>query len=205
MTRAVQIVQIGRCEATAIKRHERTQVRRQHRQDGHDHPFGLVAGLDETFQELQALGQTLQLRLRRGARHLLADLDHLDLQVDGLQQFVDGLGTHAGVELIAVLLDGLQVQLIGEQLPTLHRRHARLDDHEGLEVQHALDLAQRHVQHQTIRDGSDFKNQMCAVGLASSMWPMRSRRTFDWVTSTPHFSHTTPRCFKRLYLPHRHS
>ena len=27
------------------------------------------------------------------------------------------------------------------------------------------------------RDGSDFRNQMCAVGLASSMWPMRSRRT----------------------------
>ena len=56
-----------------------------------------------------------------------------------------------------------------------------------------------------MRDGSDFRNQMCAVGLASSMWPMRSRRTLDWVTSTPHFSHTTPRCFRRLYLPHRHS
>ena len=56
-----------------------------------------------------------------------------------------------------------------------------------------------------MRDGSDFRNQMCAVGLASSMWPMRSRRTLDCVTSTPHFSHTTPRCLRRLYLPHRHS
>ena len=28
-----------------------------------------------------------------------------------------------------------------------------------------------------MREGSDFRNQMCAVGLASSMWPMRSRRT----------------------------
>ncbi|RLR54087.1 hypothetical protein CKA49_37230, partial [Pseudomonas aeruginosa] len=25
------------------------------------------------------------------------------------------------------------------------------------------------------------------------------------VTSTPHFSQITPRCFKRLYLPHKHS
>ena len=25
------------------------------------------------------------------------------------------------------------------------------------------------------------------------------------VTSTPHLSHTTPRCFMRLYLPQRHS
>ena len=56
-----------------------------------------------------------------------------------------------------------------------------------------------------MRDGSDFRNQMCAVGLASSMWPMRSRRTLACVTSTPHFSQTTPRCLRRLYLPHRHS
>ena len=28
-----------------------------------------------------------------------------------------------------------------------------------------------------MRDGSDFRNQMCATGAASSMWPMRSRRT----------------------------
>ncbi len=56
-----------------------------------------------------------------------------------------------------------------------------------------------------MRDGSDFRNQICATGLASSMCAMRSRRTLVCVTSTPHFSHTTPRCFRRLYLPHRHS
>ena len=32
--------------------------------------------------------------------------------------------------------------------PRCSRRHARIDDHEGLEIQHALDLAQRHVEHQ---------------------------------------------------------
>ena len=56
-----------------------------------------------------------------------------------------------------------------------------------------------------MRDGSDLRNQMWATGEASSIWPMRSRRTRDWMTSTPHFSHTMPRCFMRLYLPHRHS
>ena len=40
---------------------------------------------------------------------------------------------------------------------------------------------------------------------ASSIWPIRSRRTFDTVTSTPHFSQTMPLYFIRLYLPHRHS
>ena len=41
---------------------------------------------------------------------------------------------------------------------------------------------------------------MWATGVASSMWPMRSRRTFDWMTSTPHFSQTTPRWLHALVL-----
>ena len=56
-----------------------------------------------------------------------------------------------------------------------------------------------------IRVGTDLRNQMCATGAARSMWPMRSRRTLLWMTSTPHFSQTMPRYFIRLYLPHRHS
>ncbi len=56
-----------------------------------------------------------------------------------------------------------------------------------------------------MRLGSPLKNQTCEQGLASSMWPSRSRRTFACVTSTPHLSQITPRCFMRLYFPHRHS
>ena len=48
-------------------------------------------------------------------------------------------------------------------------------------------------------------NQIWATGEASSIWPMRSRRTFASVTSTPHFSQMMPRNFIRLYLPQRHS
>ena len=56
-----------------------------------------------------------------------------------------------------------------------------------------------------MREGRDFRYQMWATGLASSMCPMRSLRTFATVTSTPHFSQITPRCLRRLYFPHRHS
>src|SRR5947209_1092793 len=56
-----------------------------------------------------------------------------------------------------------------------------------------------------MRLGSPLKNHTCEHGEASSMWPRRSRRTFDKVTSTPHLSQITPRCFIRLYLPQRHS
>ena len=56
-----------------------------------------------------------------------------------------------------------------------------------------------------MRLGRPLKNQTWLAGLASSMCPIRSRRTRERVTSTPHLSQTTPRCFIRLYLPHRHS
>ena len=56
-----------------------------------------------------------------------------------------------------------------------------------------------------MREGMHLKNQMWHVGTASSMWPMRSRRTRASVTSTPQRSQTMPRCLMRLYLPQEHS
>jgi hypothetical protein len=52
---AVEIVEIGRREAAAIERHQRAQVRRDDRDDLHDHPFGTVARLDEVLDDLEAL------------------------------------------------------------------------------------------------------------------------------------------------------
>ena len=62
-------------------------------------------------------------------------------------------GAHAGVEFVAVLFDGFQIHLIREQLAALQRGHARIDHDEGLEVQHALDLAQGHVEHEADAGG----------------------------------------------------
>ena len=42
------------------------------------------------------------------------------------------------------------------------------------------------------RDGVPLKYQMWLTGLASWMWPMRSRRTLLRVTSTPHLSQMMP-------------
>src|SRR5690606_4074137 len=58
---AIQIVQVGGRETATVQRYQRTQVRRQHGQYGHDHPFRLVAGALEGFHQLQTLGQLLDL------------------------------------------------------------------------------------------------------------------------------------------------
>ncbi len=46
---------------------------------------------------------------------------------------------------------------------------------------------------------------MCVTGAASSMWPMRSRRTLLRVISTPQRSQMMPLKRTRLYLPQWHS
>ena len=58
-----------------------------------------------------------------------------------------------------------------------------------------------------MRLGMPLKYQMWLTGVARSMWPMRSRRTFALVTCTPHLSQTTSRLryLMRLYLPQAHS
>ncbi len=43
-----------------------------------------------------------------------------------------------------------------------------------------------------IRLGIPLKYQICDTGAASSICPILSRLTLDFVTSTPHLSHTTP-------------
>ncbi len=69
-------------------------------------------------------------------------------EVDAGQQLMDGLGAHAGVELIAMRLDGFEYISSVSSWPRVIIRHAWIDDDEGFEIKHALDLAQRHVQHQ---------------------------------------------------------
>ena len=113
---AVQIVEIRGGKATAIERHQWTQLGRQHRQHGENHPLGTVARLFERFEQLETLGDLLDLGLGLGLIHLSRSLAILARNVEGAQQFVDRLGTHARVELVTVLLDRLQVLLVGEQL-----------------------------------------------------------------------------------------
>ncbi len=144
----VQIIQIRGREPAAVERHERAQVGRQYREDGEDHPLRAVAGVQERLDQLEALGQALELRIRRRAHDLVVQPGGLRAQVQGLEQPVDRLGAHACVELVPVLLDGLQVLLVGQQLAALELGHPGIDHDEGLEIEHPLDITQGHIQKQ---------------------------------------------------------
>ena len=143
---AIEVVQVGGREAAAVERHQRTQVRRQDRQDLHHHPLRLDARLLEGFHHLQALRVLLDLQLAAG--HVVAQLVDLDVEVDLGEQLVHALGAHQRDELVTVLGALRVVVVLAHDRELLQRRHARIDDDVRLEVQHALDVAQRHVEHQ---------------------------------------------------------
>ena len=146
---AIEIVEVGGGEAAAIERNQRPQLRRDHRHHGQDHPLGTVLGLDEGLDHLEALAELLGLELGGGLGDLLAQLVAQLGQVHARQQLADGLGADAGREaVLAELLDRLVVGLLGEELLLLQRGRAGLGDDVVLEVEHALEVLERHVEQQ---------------------------------------------------------
>ncbi len=130
------------------------------------------------------------------------------------------LGGQLGVQLVLVAIDvgaelvlelrqpgpGLAAATLGLVLEGEQGALARLlvdvgDDVEG-EVEDPLEVARADVEKNARgATGVPLKYQMWLTGLASWMWPIRSRRTFERVTSTPHLSQMMPLYRIRLYFP----
>ena len=144
---AVEIVEVGGREAAALERDERAQVRRDDGQHLEDHPLRAGLRVDEALDDLQALGELLLDLLRLGRAHLLVQLGDGRLHVHLAERVADGLGAHLGDEgVVAVLVEGLAVLGVGQELAWLERGLARIDHHEVLVVDDALERAGGHVE-----------------------------------------------------------
>src|SRR5581483_10961050 len=139
---AVEVVQVGRREAAAVERDERAEVGRDDGDDLEDHPLGAIARAPERVHDLQAL------RLAGRALHLAAELVGDLLDLDLAQHLADRLGAHLGAEAVrAVLLDGLAVLALGQELVPVETAVLRVDDDVALEVKDLLDLLQGEIEH----------------------------------------------------------
>ena len=144
---AIQVVEVGGGKAAAVQLDHGAQLRGDHRQHVDDHPLRLVAGQAEGVHHLQALhhpglllaGDGFQLRVELGAELL---------QVDLLQQLLHGLGAHAGVEIVLILLPHVAVFLLGQQLIAQQGSLAGIGDDIRGEVQDLLQDPGADVQQQ---------------------------------------------------------
>ena len=146
---AVEVVEVGGREPATVQRHQRAQLRGNDRQHVEHHPFGLGAGLDQVLDQLEPLDQLLALGFGVGLAQLVAQRFLLEGQVEVHQQVLERLSADLGGEaVLAEVVLRLVVLLFAQQLVHGHGGHAGIDDHEALEVEHALEILERHVEHQ---------------------------------------------------------
>jgi hypothetical protein len=114
--RSSRRVQVGGREAATVELHHRAQVRRDDRDAVQDHAHRAVAGVEERRHDLEPLeGADLLLALAGADR--LAQALALGLEVEGLQQTLQRLGTHATGEVLREAVAQLAVErLVGDEL-----------------------------------------------------------------------------------------
>ena len=137
----IQIVQIRGGKTATIERNQGAQIGGQHWQHGHHHPLRLVTGIQECFQQLQALGKLLQLGLRISSRNLFTQMHHFGFDVHIFHQGLHCFRTHFGLEFIAEFFHRFIILLIVKQLTLFQRGHTRIGDNEGLEIENPFDVA----------------------------------------------------------------
>ncbi len=126
---AVQVVEVRGGEAATVELDHRAQLGRDHRHDVEDHRLGVVApaavlvATVERGDDLQPLDRLLlalgRQRLAPGVARIDggAELDLLLVEVDAVDQLLDGVGAGATLEVVAVLVAQLAPQhLVVEDL-----------------------------------------------------------------------------------------
>ena len=107
----VQVVQVAGGEVARIEEDQRAKVRRNDRNAFEHHPLGTVVAVAQRLDDLEPLGQVLDLLLAGGLDQLLAELLGKRDQVEPHQELADRLGPHVGLEFLVVLAAALYCSL----------------------------------------------------------------------------------------------
>jgi len=90
----VKVIQVAGREITALKKNQRTQIRRDNRDNLKHHPFGFVTAIFDCLDGLKAFRQVLYFLLTVGLGYSGPQLTGQGIQVEGHQQRLDGLGAY---------------------------------------------------------------------------------------------------------------
>src|ERR1051325_1154711 len=152
----IEIVEIRRCETTAVERNERTEIRRNHRDHVENHPvrmiplIAFVARITERVDDLEPLEQHLLPMLRRLGHHLRAQLLGRLVDVELPEQIANGrradVGVESAVALLLRLLSEIQVFVFVQQLALFDLLLARLDDDVVGVIDDLLEITERDVE-----------------------------------------------------------
>ena len=165
---AVEVVQVGRGEAAAVELHHRAQLGRDHRHDVEDHgprvvdPTVVLVATVEGRDDLQALDGLLLALGRQGLAAGVARVDGLaeahllDVEVDAVDERLDGVGAHAALEVVA------------EAVAQLAPQRLVVDDLAGVQVAELVERALDELQLGLVAlaEGGDVLLRGALAGLA---------------------------------------
>src|SRR5690606_30435077 len=118
---AVEVVEVRRGKAAAVKLHHGAQVGRDHRQHGQDHPLRPVTALEQALDNAQAFGRLLAALLAARGADLVPQLRRELVEVHVPQNLEEGFGAHRGLEDLPVLLLQLAIARLAQELEHLQR------------------------------------------------------------------------------------
>ena len=153
---AVQIVQVGSRETSSVQLYHRAQIRRDHRNRIQNHPLRTVAGLTESLHNLQTFDDTGAF-LAGGILQTLFQLCGFFFQIDRHQKLFDGLSAHTCAESIAVLLAGILIFLLRQDLLVLQFGIACIQNDIICKVQNFLQSSRRQIQNQSHAGRNPFE------------------------------------------------
>ena len=141
---SIKVIEIGGREVAALQKHERPEIRGDHRHDVLHHPLGLVARVENGLDDLQATDELLRLLLAPSRLELGLELFDQLLQVDLADELAHRLGSGVRLERITVLFPAHAELFLGQQLLLLQLRVTGIDHDVILVVDHSLEVRRFH-------------------------------------------------------------
>ena len=145
---AVQIIQVGGSKTASIQLYHGSEIRRDHGDHGHDHPFRFVPGFTEGFHNLQTFDDPCSL-LTGGLLQTLFQFFGFLLHVDGFQKLLDSLCTHSYTETVSPFIISFLILSLCEYLLVCQVGLTFVQDNIVCKIQHLLQCSRRKIQHQT--------------------------------------------------------
>ena len=145
---SVKIIQVGCRKASAFQRNERSQIRRNHRENFENHPFGTGSALQKAFDKTQSFGQFLADCLVFRARQQNFKFRMKRLKINLLKQRTDCRSSHFRLECVSVFISRLTVIHLIKRFTELQRRIAGVHNHPILIIDNAFKRTRRHIKHE---------------------------------------------------------
>ena len=153
----IEVVEVTGGKAAAIQRNQRTEIRGDHRQNSHNHPFRTGIAGHEAFHETDALGKFLADRFIVGAVKHSGKIAVHGGQINAFQQRLESGSTHFSGEAIAVVFASLVIFQFGKGLTFDQRSITRIGNDVEFVVNHIFEVLGRHIEHQTDTAGSTLE------------------------------------------------